>query len=241
MDSATTFSKRAFLWIFLVMALFTLVVDVAIYFGANVAAMKAVHDAADPTAMEAFSFIFDNFSRVVVPVSVGAALFFALLLWMIVRGAYVNASGPEIPAAPVKDEPKVDPEVERRNTRRVFLHLVSALQKEGRLIDFFNEDLSLYSDDQIGAAVRGIHENCVKTLEKYVSCGPVVDTPEGETITIDAGFNPEEIRLTGNVAGEPPFTGTVRHKGWKATQTEVPTLSEASNPDVLAPAEVELG
>ncbi|WP_300675149.1 DUF2760 domain-containing protein [Desulfoluna sp.] len=241
MDSAKTFSKRSFLWIFLVMALLTLVVDVAIYFGANVAAMKAVHDAADPDAMKAFSFIFNNFSSVVVPVSVGVAFFFTLILWMIIRGVYVKAGVPEVTPAAQETEPAVDPEVEKRNTRRTFLHLVSALQKEGRLIDFFNEDLSLYSDDQIGAAVRGIHESCVKTLEKYVSCGPVVDTPEGETITIPAGFNPEEIRLTGNVSGEPPFTGIVRHKGWKATQTEVPILSEASNPDVLAPAEVELG
>ncbi|SCY11494.1 DUF2760 domain-containing protein [Desulfoluna spongiiphila] len=241
MDSAKTFSKRALLWIFLVMALFVLAVDVAIYFGASVAAMKAVHTAADPDAAKAFSFVFENFSQVVVPVSVGAGLVFALLLWMIIRGLYVNAGVPEVAAAPKDEGPVVDPEVEKRNTRRTFLHLVSALQKEGRLIDFFNEDLSIYSDDQIGAAVRGIHENCVKTLGKYVSCGPVVDTPEGESITVEAGFNPEEIRLTGNVSGEPPFTGIVRHKGWKATKTEVPTLSEESNPDVLAPAEVELG
>ncbi len=241
MDSAKTFSKQSFIWIFLVMALFTLVVDVAIYFGANVAAMKAVHDAADPEAIKAFSFVFDNFSTRLVPASIGAALLFTLLLWMIMKGTYVKAGAPAADAATKTEEPKVDPEVEKRNTRRTFLHLVSALQKEGRLIDFFNEDLSLYSDDQIGAAVRGIHENCVKTLGKYVTCGPVVETAEGETITIEAGFNPEEIRLTGNVSGEPPFTGTVRHKGWKASNTEVPTLSEESNPDVLAPAEVELG
>jgi hypothetical protein len=240
MDSVKIFSKRSFLWIFLVMALFTLVVDVAVYFGANVAAMKAVHDAADPNAIKAFSFVFDNFFSAVVPASVGAALLFTLLLWMILKGTYVSAGAVATGPSPQKAEPAVDPEVEKRNTRRTFLHLVSALQKEGRLMDFFNEDLSLYSDDQIGAAVRGIHESCVKTLGKYVTCGPVVDTAEGDSITIEAGFNPEEIRLTGNVSGEPPFTGIVRHKGWKANKTEVPTLSEESNPDVLAPAEVEL-
>ena len=240
MDSSNTFSKRSFFWIFLVMALFTIVVDVAIYFGTSVAALKAVHSATDPNAINAFSFIFDNFSGVVVPASAGLALLFCLLLWMILKGVHASAGGPavEVPSA---SEPKVDPELEKRNTRRVFLHLVSALQKEGRLVDFFNEDLSLYEDDQIGAAVRGIHESCVKTLDKYLTCGPVVDTPEGETMTIEAGFNPEEIRLTGNVAGDPPFTGVVRHKGWKAVKTEVPVLSEESNPDVLAPAEIELG
>lgn len=241
MDSAKTFSRRSFFWIFLVMALFAAAVDMAIYFGANVAAMKAVHEAADPGAMKAFSFLFDNFSGVVVPASMGAALFASLLLWMIIRGLFVSAATPAVAPAPKAAEPKADPEIQRRNTRRTFLHLVSALQKEGRLIDFFHENLSLYSDEQIGAAVRGIHENCSKTLGKYVTCGPVVDTAEGESITIPAGFNPEEIRLTGNVSGEPPFTGIVRHKGWKATKTELPTLSETSNPDVLAPAEVELG
>lgn len=240
MDSARTFSKRSFFWIFLVMILFALVADVAIYFGANVVAMKAVHDAADPGVINAFSFLFDYFPQGVVAVSGGVALVFTLILWMIVKGLYVKTGAISVETAAQASEPAVDPEVEKRNTRRTFLHLISVLQKEGRLIDFFNEDLSLYDDDQIGAAVRGIHENCVKTLDKYVTCGPVVDTPEGETITIEEGFNPEEIRLTGNVAGDPPFVGTVRHKGWKATTTDVPLLSQESNPDVLAPAEVEL-
>ncbi|MCG8470277.1 MAG: DUF2760 domain-containing protein [Desulfobacterales bacterium] len=240
MDSAQHFSKRAFFWIFLVMALLTLAIDAGVYFTFNVAAMKAVRDAADPEAIKSFSFLFENFTTMVVPATAGAALVFTLLLWMIVKGLHVKAAALVSPEPAKKEEPKVDPEVERRKTRRVFLHLMSTLQKEGRLIDFFGEDLSLYSDDQIGAAVRGIHENCKKTLSKYVTCGPVVDTPEGESITIEAGFNPEEIRLTGNVTGEPPFTGVVRHKGWKAEKTDVPLLSEESDPDVLAPAEVEL-
>lgn len=242
MDSAKLFSKRAFIWVFVVMALLTLVIDAGVYFTIQTAAMKAVRDAADPAAMDTFAFLMQNFTSVVVPATAGAALLFTLLLWMILKGVFVKAGAPvaQAPAKKEPDAPKVDPEVEKRNTRRTFLHLISTLQKEGRLIDFFGEDLSLYSDDQIGAAVRGIHENCKKTLNKYVTCGPVVETPEGETITIEAGFNPEEIRLTGNVSGEPPFTGVVRHKGWKAENVEVPTLSEESNPDVLAPAEVEL-
>ncbi len=239
MDSARTFSKRSFFWIFLVMILFALVVDVAIYFGTSMVGLKAVHDAADPTIMSAFAFVLDHFPQVVVPASGGLALLFTLILWGIMKGLYAKTGAASVEADSQPLE-AVDPEVERRTTQRTFLHIVSALQKEGRLIDFFNEDLSLYDDDQIGAAVRGIHENCVKTLDKYVSCGPVVDTPEGETMTVEAGFNPEEIRLTGNVAGDPPFVGTVRHKGWRAIRTDVPLLSPESNPDVLAPAEVEL-
>src|SRR6185295_12303890 len=38
------------------------------------------------------------------------------------------------------------------------LRLLGALQEEGRFVDFVEEDLGPYSDDQIGAAVRGIHE-----------------------------------------------------------------------------------
>jgi len=110
------------------------------------------------------------------------------------------------------------------NDRRLFLHLLSALQKDGRLVDFFSEDLSLYEDSQIGVAVRNIHESCKKVLDKYLEPVAVIDKAEGDEITIPENFDPGAIKLTGNVTGEPPFRGILRHKGWQAKKIDMPTL-----------------
>jgi hypothetical protein len=124
--------------------------------------------------------------------------------------------------------------------QRLFLHLLTVLQKEGRLVDFFQEDLEMYEDEQIGAAVRSIHTSCRKTLDKSLAMTSVIEDNEGDEITIEAGFNPEAIKLTGRVTGEPPFTGIVRHKGWRAQKVSLPDLAAAKDPTIISPAEVEI-
>jgi hypothetical protein len=108
------------------------------------------------------------------------------------------------------------------------------------LIDFFAEDLSLYEDAQIGAAVRSIQDNCKNSLQKHLNPKAVIDQNEGETISVPADFDANTIKLTGNVSGDPPFKGILRHKGWRAARLELPTLSMVKDPSVLAPAEVEV-
>lgn len=120
------------------------------------------------------------------------------------------------------------------------LRLLGSLQEEGRLVDFLEEDLGSYSDDQIGAAVRGIHEGCRKALRERIAVEPVLRGAEGETVTVEVGFDPVAIRLTGNVTGTPPFRGVLRHAGWRAVSVVVPERS-GHDPRVIAPAEVELG
>ncbi|MFP5213006.1 MAG: DUF2760 domain-containing protein, partial [Acidobacteriota bacterium] len=118
----------------------------------------------------------------------------------------------------------------------------SVLQREGRLIDFLQEDLGLYEDAQIGAAVRGIHQGCRDALKEYVDLKPILEEGEGEEVTVLANFDSKSIRLTGNVAGEPPFKGILRHRGWKIVRLELPKPTAEQQKDwVLAPAEVEIG
>ena len=131
-------------------------------------------------------------------------------------------------------------EEKRVKDQRLFLHLISLLQREGRLIDFFAEDLSSFDDAQIGAAVREIHATCRKVVEKSLSLKPVIDNIEGETVSVDQGFDPTAIKLIGNVTGKPPFSGVLRHRGWQAGKAEVPTLSGSQDPTIIAPAEVEI-
>jgi hypothetical protein len=119
------------------------------------------------------------------------------------------------------------------------LRLLAVLQRDGRLLDFLGEDITDYEDAQIGAAVRDIHRDCKRAIEKYVDLAPVLDDAEGASTTVPAGFDPGKIRLTGNVKGHPPFKGTVAHKGWKAKEVRVPPADPGAEM-IIAPAEVEL-
>lgn len=131
-------------------------------------------------------------------------------------------------------------QVQQRRQQRLFLHLLAMLQREGRLVDFLNENLEQYEDDQIGAAVRGIHENCKRTITKNLNLQPIIDHLEGEETEVAEGFDPHAVKLTGNVTGRPPFIGILRHRGWRTDKIELPTLSDVSDAGIIAPAEVEI-
>ena len=118
------------------------------------------------------------------------------------------------------------------------LHLLSLLQREGRLIDFCEEELASFSDAQVGAAARTVHDGCRKALREAFSLAPVRGEPEGTPVTVPPGFDAHAVRLTGNVTGNPPFSGVLRHHGWKATQVRMPAA--AGDATLIAPAEVEL-
>jgi hypothetical protein len=118
------------------------------------------------------------------------------------------------------------------------LHLLALLQREGRLIDFCEEELAGFSDAQVGAAARTVHDGCRKAVREAFTLAPVRPESEGTAITLPPGFDPNAVRLTGNVSGDPPFSGILRHHGWKATQVRMP--AGAGDASVIAPAEVEL-
>jgi hypothetical protein len=120
------------------------------------------------------------------------------------------------------------------------LHLLGVLQRDGRLVDFLSEELTGFSDSEIGAAARTVHAGCKKAVWGYLDLEPVLREPEGATVTVPTGFDAATIRLTGNVVGQPPFRGTVRHHGWRALNVRIPPPPTGQDPRVLAPAEVEL-
>jgi hypothetical protein len=134
-----------------------------------------------------------------------------------------------------------DKRADALDDQRRALHMLSLLQREGRLVDFLKEDLKPYDDAQIGAAVRSIQESCQKILNEYITLKPVMEQEEGEEITIQAGFDVSAVRLTGNVTGSPPFKGILQHRGWRVTKFSMPSLSAIQNPNIIAPAEVEIG
>jgi hypothetical protein len=120
------------------------------------------------------------------------------------------------------------------------LQLLGLLQREGRLIDFLQEDVSGYSDAEIGAAARVVHDSVRKALLEHVKLERVRNEPEGARVAVPVGFSAHEVRLTGNVVGQAPFQGTLAHAGWRAAHIELPKLSQGFDVRVIAPAEVEL-
>lgn len=120
------------------------------------------------------------------------------------------------------------------------LQLLALLQQEGRFVDFLEENVTAYSDAEIGGAARVVHEGCRKALRDYLQIEPIRSEQEGSRLTLAAGFDPATVRLTGNVVGQPPFTGTLMHRGWQVAQITLPKLAEGHDVRILAPAEVEL-
>ena len=137
-------------------------------------------------------------------------------------------------------ETKTVPAPLKETSPEAALQMLGLLQQEGRLLDFIEEDIAAFSDADIGAAARLVHEGCHKALRQYLTIEPVRGEGEGSRITLESGFDASAIRLTGNVVGQPPFTGTLAHRGWRATEAKLPKLAEGHDVKVLAPAEVEL-
>lgn len=147
----------------------------------------------------------------------------------------------ELPAGqppPEKKEPAAALPPEREHAPA--LQLLAMLQREGRLIDFLQEDVAAFPDADVGAAARIVHEGCRKVLRQYLTLEPVLPQSEGDRVDVPAGFDAQRIRLTGNVAGQPPYTGALKHHGWVTTDVKFPSTSPAMDPRVLSPAEVEL-
>ena len=133
--------------------------------------------------------------------------------------------------------------VERRveaATDTAALQLLGLLQREARFVDFIQEDVAPYSDAEIGAAARVVHGGCRKLLAEHFTIAPVRAEAEGSRITLQAGFDATAVRLTGNVVGQAPFTGTLSHRGWQVTQVRLPQLTDARAAAIIAQAEVEL-
>ena len=120
------------------------------------------------------------------------------------------------------------------------VQLLALLQRDGRLIDFFNENITPFSDAQVGAAARNVHDSCRQVLERYDTLEPIIDSEEGQPVTVQDDIDPAMTKLIGNVTGHPPLNGVLRHRGWQATHIQLPPLPDGSGRSVVAPAEVEI-
>ncbi len=165
------------------------------------------------------------------------AAFFRVLFNANYAGRVQRLNAGEAPSATKPEVPAVKLHVAPTESA---LQLLGLFQREGRLIDFLQEEVTGYSDAEIGAAARVLHDSLKKALSEHVTLVRVRSESEGARISVPKGFAASELRLVGNVVGDPPFSGTLNHAGWRATRIELPKLSQGHDVHVLAPAEVEL-
>ena len=114
---------------------------------------------------------------------------------------------------------------------------LNLLQREGRLIDFIQEDISSFSDAQVGAAVRQIHSQSAETLDKYFKLSAISDVPEGSETEVPEELDPSMVRLTGTIE-QGAKRGVVRHKGWISLAQALPQQVGSRNQSVVCPAEI---
>ena len=249
METLKHLSRRSFVMIMLFMSILLLLCDVSYNIGFDFFSEKAAVLAGSDASQIVRAGIISAQRELKIPFTLAAAGVFFItgcLIWLVLRISMGQIIAKKGEKEPVKKDVKKDalPAVNKlekiENDRRMYLHLFSVLQREGRLMDFFSEDLAPYEDAQIGAAVRNIQENCKKTIEKYLKPVSVLDQNEGDEVTVESNFDPDAIKLIGNVSGEPPFKGIIRHKGWKASKSELPKLSSSRDSKLIAPAEVEI-
>lgn len=181
-----------------------------------------------------------------VHISLGIITLILLILFMVKRGTKVPASmeelsdRPEPPTASAPEAESLTTSQLKKTSPDAALQLLSLLQQEARFIDFIQEDLLGFSDADVGAAARVVHEGGKKVLQDYFSLSSVREEQEETRITLAEGFDATAVRLTGNVIGQAPFTGTLVHRGWRVTEVRLPKLAEGHDARIIAPAEIEL-
>ena len=170
--------------------------------------------------------------------------FFALLFKGIVPADIVDAAAPATPsraavrpAAPAAAPMTLPPEDPGDRA----IQLLALLQRDGRLVDFLFEDVSAYSDAQVGAAVREVHASCRRVIDRYLPVEPILADAEGQATTLGAPVDASAVKLVGNVGTQASYRGIVRHRGWRVGRPALPPLGAAAARQVVTPAEVEIG
>ena len=180
------------------------------------------------------------------PLSFGSRFVFAFVAFFraLFDGAFaarafaVKDAMPTLSEAPRKDTPTVLAVDAVEERERGALLLLELLQREGRLVDFAEQDIAKFSDADVGAAARLVHDGCQKALRAHVPVTPIRSEEEGSRVSdVRAAA---EIKLVGEVSGKGPYAGTLRHKGWRAGSVTLPEPTQEHDAHVLAAAEIEL-
>lgn len=163
----------------------------------------------------------------------------AVALWLVAR-ALVQREPTATVLAPAPAAPPPPPAVSRE-AEATAVALLGIFQEKGRLVDFLMDDIAAYSDAQVGAAARVVHQGLKPAFQEHFQVVPVASEAEGSRISVPAEAPPAHYRLSGKLSGEGPFSGTLVHRGWKVESLKLPrsTVAADSLPPI-APAQVEV-
>jgi hypothetical protein len=154
---------------------------------------------------------------------------------------FTGKTPPEAPKPAVAEAVKPIPTAVPQNQAQAeVVTLLGIFQEKGRFVDFLMEDITPYSDADVGGVARAVHQGCKEALSEHFHIEPISSEGEGATITVPAGYSADEFRLVGNLSGEAPFTGKVVHKGWKTTSVKLPRVLKTDRLPAIAPAQVEV-
>lgn len=171
-------------------------------------------------------------------IAVAVALTGLAAVWTARRRAAVAEEEKKAPVAP-PPRPTAPPGVEQFPA----LVLLSLLQEKGRFLDFAMEDITTYSDQQVGAAARVVHQGCREVITGSFDPVPVSEGSEKSPVKLPEGYSAEEYKLVGTIKGEPPYEGTLLHRGWRARKMKLPRSTRPpadTDSPVIVPAEVEV-
>jgi hypothetical protein len=141
-------------------------------------------------------------------------------------------SAPKAPAQTARREPAAE-------ALDGALQLLGLLQREGRFLDFIQQDIASFGDADVGAAARVVHAGCRSALASHAQIVSVRSEAEGSRVVVE-GADRDRVKLTGDVSGQAPFRGVLRHRGWRIEDLKLPQRVGAQDLRIVAPAEVEL-
>ena len=148
---------------------------------------------------------------------------------------------PVLAAAPAPAPAAIPPPAAAANQAEAeVVAFFALLQEKGRFVDFLMEDITSYDDAQVGAAARVIHQGCRQVLQEHFNVSAISESEEGSQVTVPAGYAGDQFRIVGKLSGDPPFTGTLIHKGWKTEFVRLPRIAKTERLPPIAPAEIEL-
>ena len=152
----------------------------------------------------------------------------ALSLFILARSLYLLRAGnrstsPAVSSPPAPPAETATPPAQLPTQTGEALILLSLLQEKGRFLDYLMEDVTAFSDAQVAAASRVVHQGCSAVIRECLALAPAHDGKEGERISIEASTDPQQYRLIGKVPA-PPFSGVVciaagRHRSWPCRVT----------------------
>ena len=157
-------------------------------------------------------------------------------------GSAASGSAAAAPTQPAVPKPAVAPAPAPAAGGDALI-LLSLLQDRGRFLDFVAEDISAYSDAQVAAASRVVHQGCKAVINECLALAPAHAGAEGDRITVDPAADPNRYRLQGKLAQQPPYSGVVVHRGWKTTRLALPRHTRPIDPsgeNIVAPVDVEV-